>query len=150
MWGDDFGWVSALRSDLKWFSYSGMLPSPPEDIPALFDSVAIDYRSFIRSVRRYSLTKFGNFDVPSSIPSLAPSIFFNSYCLDCGKTFSSHQRLALHRKIKHGARDPVDLLVDTVHCPVCMVYFHNRVRVLNHLKYRSATPLGLFKKFLNS
>ncbi len=103
----------------------------------MFDSISVDYRSFIRSVRRYSLTKFANFDVPSSIPSLAPPLFFNSYCLDCGKTFSSYQRLALHRKIVHGSRDPVDLLVSSVHCPVCMVFFHNRVRLLNHLKYRS-------------
>ncbi len=29
-------------------------------------------------------------------------------------------------------------VVDSVHCPVCMIYFHNRFRVLNHLKYRSS------------
>ena len=46
--------------------------------------------------------------------------------------------MAVHRKVSHGIRDPVDLLVDTVHCPVCLVYFHNRVRVLNHIKYRSS------------
>ncbi len=108
-----------------------LISSPAEDIPSLYDSIAVDYRAFIRSVRRYSLTKFANFDVPSSVPSIAPPIFFNSYCLDCGKSFSSYQRLALHRKIKHGARDPVDCLINTVHCPVCMVYFHNRVRILN-------------------
>ena len=33
--------------------------------------------------------------------------------------------------------DPVNSLIDTVHCPVCMLHFHNRVRVLNHIKYRS-------------
>ena len=104
----------------------------------MFDSIAIDYRLFVRSVRKYSQSKFANFDIPSTFPSLAPPIFYNSYCLDCGKTFSSYQRLAVHRKVSHGIRDPVDLLVDTVHCPVCLVYFHNRVRVLNHIKYRSS------------
>ena len=138
VWGDNFGWVQALRSDIKWLSYSGLLMSPPEDISSVYDSISVDYRSCIRSVRRYSLTKFANFDVPSSIPSVAPPIYFSSYCLDCGKSFSSYQRLALHRKIKHGARDPVDCLIDSVHCPVCMIYFHNRIRVLNHLKYRSS------------
>ena len=44
----------------------------------------------------------------------------------------------MHRKVQHGLRDPVDLLVGTVHCTVCMMYFHNRVRVLNHVKYRSS------------
>ena len=92
VWNCDFGWISALRSDVKWLSYSGLLVAPPEDIPAVYDSIQVDYRSFIRSVRRYSLTKFANFDVPVSIPSVAPPIFFNSYCLDCGKCFSSYQR----------------------------------------------------------
>ena len=138
VWGDCFGWIQALRSDFKWLSYSGLLVSPAEDISSHFDSIAVDYRSFVRSVRRYSLTKFANFDVPSVVPSVSPPIFFNSYCLDCGITFSSYQRLALHLKIKHNARDPVDFLVNTVHCPVCMIYFHNRIRLLNHLKYRSS------------
>ncbi len=138
MWLDDFGWVSALRSDLKWLSYSGNLASPPEDIVSVYDSTAVDYRSFIRSVRRYSLSKFADFDVPSSVPAVAPPIFFNSFCSECGKSFSSYQRLALHRKIKHGIRDPVDCLIATVHCTVCMKFFHNRVRVLNHIKYRSS------------
>ncbi len=110
----------------------------PEDIPSVYDSIAVDYRSFIRSVRKYSLSKFANFVVPSSVPDVAPPLFFNSMCNVCGKAFSSYQRLALHRKIKHGFRDPVDCLIDTVHCTVCMKYFHNRVRVLNHLKYRSS------------
>ena len=100
-----------------------MLASPPEDIPSVFDSISIDFRSFVRSVRRYSQSKFANFDVPSSISSLAPPIFFNSYCLECGKTFASYQRLAVHRKVQHGIRDPVDLLVGTVHCTVCMSFF---------------------------
>ncbi len=127
--------------------------SPPEDIPSVYDSIAVDHRVCIRSVRRYSLTKFANFDVPCSIASVAPPIFFNSYCLDCGKSFSSYQRLALHRKIKHGARDPVDCLIDSVHCPVCMVFFHNRVRVLNNLKYRSSVcrlNLSLSGPIINS
>ena len=68
----------------------------------------------------------------------APPLFLNSLCNICNKSFASYQRLALHRKIKHGIRDPVDCLVDTVFCPVCMKFFHNRVRVLNHIKYRSS------------
>ena len=84
------------------------------------------------------MSKFANFDVPVSVPSVAPPLFLNSHCLECGKTFSSYQRLALHRKKKHGIRDPVDCLVNSVHCLVCMKFFHNRVRLLNHLKYRSS------------
>ena len=44
----------------------------------------------------------------------------------------------MHRSVVHGFVDPVNCLVDSAHCPVCMLYFHNRVRLLNHLKYRSS------------
>ncbi len=33
--------------------------------------------------------------------------------------------------------DPIHTYIDTVHCPICMLYFHNRTRVLNHIEYRS-------------
>ncbi len=72
VWGDCFGWVQALRSDFKWLYYSGLLISPAEDISSHFDAIAVDYRSFVRSVRRYSLTKFANFDVPSIVPEVSP------------------------------------------------------------------------------
>ena len=74
---------------------------------------------------------------PCAFPLVAPPLFVNSLCNDCGKCFNSVQKLAVHKKVKHGARDPIDLLVDTVFCPVCMLYFHDRKRLLNHLKYRS-------------
>ena len=45
--------------------------------------------------------------------------------------------MALHRRIVRDFVDPIHVHIHTVHCPVCMLYFHNRVRVLNHLKYRS-------------
>ena len=54
------------------------------------------------------------------------------------KVFANYQRMAVHRRVVHSHVDPVDLLVDGVHCPVCMLYFHNRIRLLNHLKYRSS------------
>ena len=99
--------------------------------------IAGDPKGGCGAVRRFASSKFANFDVPNSIPILAPPLFVKSLCGDCGKCFNSFQKLALHRKVKHGARDPVDLLVDTVFCPVCLLYFHDRIRLLNHLKYRS-------------
>ncbi len=45
--------------------------------------------------------------------------------------------MALHRRIVHDFIDPIHVHIHTVHCPACRLYFHNRVRVLNHLEYRS-------------
>ncbi len=75
VWNSDLGWIHALRNDIKWLSDSGLLISLPDDIPSVYHSIAVDYRVFIRSVRRYSLTKFANLCVPCSIPSVAPPIF---------------------------------------------------------------------------
>ena len=107
------------------------------DVPSLFGVVDASPVAFVRAVRRFASTKFANFDVPIAIPSIAPPLFYNSICLDCGKSFNSYQKLAVHRKVKHGQRDPINALVDSVHCPVCLLFFHDRIRLLNHLKYRS-------------
>ena len=137
-WDVDCGWFSALRGDLAWFSCSNFFSgSPCLDVPSLFGAVALSPSAFVRSVCRFAATRFANFDVPTAIPSIAPPLFFNSYCTDCGKCFNTYQKLALHKKVKHGLRDPVNALVDDVFCPVCMLFFHDRIRLLNHLKYRS-------------
>ncbi len=60
-----------------------------------------------------------------------------STCPHCSKVFATYQRMALHMKVVHDVLDPVHKLVNSVFCPVCLLYFHNRVRLLNHLKYRS-------------
>ena len=137
-WDVDCGWFSALRSDLAWFPCSSFFSgSSCLDVPSLWGAVALSPAAFARSVRRFAATRFANFDVPTAIPSIAPPLFFNSYCTDCGKCFNTYQKLALHKKVKHGLRDPVNALVDDVFCPVCLLFFHDRIRLLNHLKYRS-------------
>ena len=138
LWSKDCGWVSAVNRDLHWFCCSGFFPGPAcPSLPSAFDIIAGDPKGFCRAVRRFASSKFANFDVPLSLPIVAPPLFVNSICSDCGKCFNSYQKLALHRKVKHGARNPVDLLVDSVFCPICLLYFHDRIRLLNHLKYRS-------------
>ena len=146
VWEKDLGWVVAVRSDLVWFSCSGFFADPLcASVPCAFNHISRDSSSFVRALRRYSATRYANFDVPMSIPSIAPPLFLNSTCTICGKCFNSFQKLALHKKVKHGYRDPVDRLVDTVWCPICMLYFHDRIRLLNHLKYRSKLcQLNLF------
>jgi hypothetical protein len=46
--------------------------------------------------------------------------------------------LALHRKVTHSLDDGLSRYVSDVFCPVCLVYFHSRVRLLNHIRYKSA------------
>ncbi len=134
----DFGWLSAVRSDLAWFACSGSLPCPYDDLSAVFDYISVSSKSFLSSLRAYSVTPFANFDVPKLFPAIAPPIFNLLVCPECNKTFNSLQQLNLHRKRVHDFLHPVHMLIDTVFCPVCLLFFHTRVRALNHIKYRSS------------
>jgi hypothetical protein len=139
MWDIPRGWVAAVKSDLQWFSYAGHLLFPPAQVSNIFASLSGAAGGvFIKKVRAYAATRFANFDVPFVVRSLAPPMFLPSTCPHCSKVFAGYQRMALHMKVVHDILDPVHMLVDDVFCPVCLLYFHNRVRLLNHLKYRSS------------
>ena len=110
-------WRSGVVSLFVFFS-----AGPCVDVPSLFGAGDASPTCFVRAVRRFAATRLANFDVPISIPSIAPPLFVNSMCPDCGKSFNSYQKLSVHRKVKHGLRDPINALVDSVVCPVCLVY----------------------------
>ena len=55
-------------------------------------------------------------------------------CGDCSKICSSWHGLKIHQMRMHMYRVPIRAYVDTVHCPVCMVNFGTRIRVLHHLR----------------
>ena len=63
-------------------------------------------------------------------------------CCDCGAAFASLQALSVHRARKHGWRNDVRIHVDTTFCTVCLLEFHARNRVVNHLAYGSPTCLA--------
>ena len=63
-------------------------------------------------------------------------------CDDCAGVFTSKQGLAVHRYRKHGWRHDAHLLVDVTHCPVCMVEFWHRSRILAHLMDKSLVCLN--------
>ena len=46
-------------------------------------------------------------------------------------------QLSLHEFRVHGIKDSVRLRVPFTYCLVCLVEFHTRERILNHIRYRS-------------
>eukprot|EP00973_Karenia_brevis_P029469 4064944-Karenia_brevis.AAC.1 len=44
--------------------------------------------------------------------------------------------MRLHMTKAHMWLHPAHMHVSGLHCPVCMVYFHSRARVLEHLMYK--------------
>ena len=43
----------------------------------------------------------------------------------------------MHRKVNHGYRDPINALVDSVLCRICLLHIHDCIRLFNDIKYRS-------------
>ena len=140
MWELQEGWVSGVRSDLHWLSFSGCLPCSLGCVSGVFESLSGSAGGlFVKRVRRYAASRFANFDVPVSVQSLAPPIFLPCNCTMFGEVFAFYQRVRVHMQRVHSDSfyDTVGFLVYSVHCPVCTLYFHNHVRLLNHLRYRS-------------
>ena len=77
-WGAVSGWVHEVSLGLLWYSYSGLLGSPPPSLDQLFGSLALGGRRFGKGLRNYAASKFANLDVPSSVQSLFHSLLLPS------------------------------------------------------------------------
>ena len=51
--------------------------------------------------------------------------------------FNTYQKLALHMLKSHGVKNPIRRYFDDTVCPVCVLQFRSRIRIFNHLQYRS-------------
>ena len=136
LWYYEYGWVGALKSDLKILAlfdpmFEGSVVDVKNKIAVAKNPAAI--------VRKILYSQLANCDIPESKCNPVNSISVCSFaCSQCDKTFNTHQKLSLHLWKVHNVKNPIRLHINTVFCPVCMVMFHTRERVLNHLRYRSA------------
>jgi len=137
----NFGWIKELRSDLFWLHLSGKLPFDHHDLLAAM-SCAGSSNMFANLVRSFGSSAAANVDIPSNFPSLRSPISSPQRCPDCQVVFMSVQKLSVHRNRKHGFVDPINCHISGTVCTVCMLDFHTRTRVLNHLKYRSQMCLS--------
>ena len=74
-------------------------------------------------------------DVPPEKELKAPDQDFQCYI--CNKQFYSLQSFSLHQFKAHGIRNLCRQYVAGSVCPLCLVNFHTRERLLNHVRYRS-------------
>ena len=60
-------------------------------------------------------------------------------CPECRQQHKSKQALAVHRARRHGVKRTMRQYVDTTHCAVCLLEFHDRERLIAHLEDKSPT-----------
>ena len=58
-------------------------------------------------------------------------------CAECGLRCRNRQVLGAHRSQKHGIRRLTRQYVDGTHCPACLLEFHSRDRLIQHLERAS-------------
>merc|ERR1711884_210723 len=59
------------------------------------------------------------------------------HCYECGRSFRTKQALAVHAFNKHGQRRNIRRKVAGGMCCSCLMQFHTRIRLLNHLTEKS-------------
>ena len=72
---------------------------------------------------------------PPGLKEIAPrsDIAMLHTCPSCDLTSYDLQAIKLHMFSKHGIKDEIHRHIDSVHCPICMVHYHTKERLLNHL-----------------
>jgi hypothetical protein len=123
---------------LWWLSLSGKLPCEHNDMGAVVSFIRDSPpSSFRRIVSQFANSGFANLDVPQNHPALAPPTQGLYACHECGSLHDSFQKFKVHSQSAHGLKDSLSLCVDGPTCPVCLLFMFNRVRVLEHLRYKS-------------
>lgn len=132
------GWTGEIISDFRWLLL-GKAIDGAETVNDCLSFLEDRPKDFGRIVKKYSHQKFANLDAYQAEPSLHAPVMELCPCITCGKTFPNKQTLSLHMFKVHNQKDPCRLYLPkgTLHCPVCLVFFHSRERVLNHVRYRS-------------
>ena len=72
-------------------------------------------------------------------------------CSQCDVTCKNQNALNMHVRSVHGARNPIESLVATPLCPVCLGWYHTRIHLIKHLATASKSKHGLLacgQKFL--
>ena len=109
--------------------------------------VASDPKYWLRECRKTLKLPFMNQIVNAVIKSPAISNEFLDHafqCSQCSSQFCTYQRLSVHMFRKHGIKSSLCKHVgESTVCPVCLKQFHDRDRLLNHIRYRSRTCRGV-------
>ena len=143
-------WIAALVQDFKWLASSEIYREYYlYTIPQWVGVVKVDPKLFISNVRKFANTPFANLysfipinsnpDPPfalDDIPPIPVAITNESFqCTICSHLpFQTKQQLMTHMCAAHRVKHDILVRVSTTHCEICLIQFHSRARLLQHLK----------------
>ena len=134
------GWLHAIKSDLTIVS-PRFADFTPGDVKSSIESI-IKYgpRRYTKAFKKHLSSPFANLEMPEYAHNIkcTPAPNINTYpCQQCDSILTTYQKLCLRQFKRHGTKNPIRLLFEGQHCPICMGFFHTRTRVYNHILRRS-------------
>jgi len=127
----DLAWVAAINSKFahcQFFTF-----------PEWVSFLSLDTSLKGKELKRTCKYKFANVVSSGCLDIKVSGLETAFLCSLCEFKTDSSQKLSLHMFSKHGVKDDIRLYVDGAHCHICLIQFHKRENVLNHLR-RGRTP----------
>lgn len=137
-------WLAGLMADLSFMADNGEQFSELRGASLKqWIAVIMDRPLAMKAaVRKFLMNPLINEQNSWAKAKLTRQLGVSQTCDDCGVAFPSLQALSVHRVRKHGWRHEVRVHIDTTFCTVCLLEFHARNRVINHLAYGSPICLA--------
>ena len=131
-------WLSSIIDVLHkaWLSSTTLeseFPDPRSSIEYWYCKFKTDGKSVVNKCARLAVLALCPLKQKSAEEIERP-IDGQAPCYVCNRVFDSRVAMLAHAKTKHGYRNPCQLRVCTTYCVCCGLEFHNRDRVLNHLR----------------
>ena len=131
-------WASAVWSDLQWLTF---FPGFEHCVDWTF----VDWCGFVKDnrtsyqklVMKSCSLRLANVVTQWAVSPAIAVLGETHTCSFCEAPFRTRQALAVHRFKVHGAKSIERQYLAGTRCPICMVEFWTRERVVNHVRYRS-------------
>ena len=131
-------WASALWSDLQWLTFFPCFQHCDAwTLVEWSNFVQGNRRSYQKSVMKTCSLKLANVVSQWAVSPAIAVLGETHICNFCEASFRTRQALAVHRFKVHGAKSIERQYLHGTQCPICLVEFWTRERVVNHVRYRS-------------
>ena len=131
-------WANTIYNDLKWLSFFPQFTARKDwSFEQWCTAVIGEERAFKKNVVRTCRLPLANVVTQLATTESQAAAGRHFECNVCSKMFASKQKCSLHQFKVHGSKCIERRYVVDDSCPICLVKFWSRTRVLNHLKFRS-------------
>ena len=130
-------WWAALEEDIAWFAqWTELRRWRGASVEQVLDDCRRDPKAARKHVRQAAKVSAGA-AATWAVTKAQSEITEIFRCSQCSFEAISRQALAVHAARAHQQRRAARFYVDVPHCPACLVHFHTRERVIEHLHHKA-------------